>query len=199
MAQQGSCLQPDIEVSATAPGTAPTFEAIYAEHFGYVWRILRRLGLTEADALDVCQEVFLAVHRGLRAFEGRSSLRTWIHRIAFRAAKDHRRRAHVRREVLDQAPWEGRTASAGEPNQASRLEALELLEIGLSVLTLEQRMVFTSFELEGETCAHIAEVLEVPLGTVYSRLRKARTVFIDTVRRLDPPETAARRGAGGTR
>ncbi len=171
-------------------GTQPTFEAVYAEHFSYVWRVLRRLGMSGTDALDACQEVFFAVHRGLAGFEGRSSLRTWIHRIAFRVAKDHRRSAYVRREIPDEAPWDARTASVDEPNHATRLEALELLEIGLAALTLEQRMVFTSYELEGESCTQIAEVLEVPIGTVYSRLRKARAVFVDTLRRLD-------RGAAG--
>ena len=66
--------------------------AIFREHAPYVWRVLRRMGVREADVEDVTQEVFVVVHRRLPEFEGRSAMRTWIYGICLRVASDHRRR-----------------------------------------------------------------------------------------------------------
>ncbi len=68
------------------------------------------LGVAEADIEDVCQEVFITVHRKLSEFEGRSALRTWLYGISLRVASDYRRRAYVRRE---RAVAEPRDDSAG--------------------------------------------------------------------------------------
>src|SRR5262245_7483674 len=72
---------------------------IFDEHARYVWRTLRHLGVADADLEDVCQEVFVTVHRKLPEFEGRSKLRTWLYGICLRVASDYRRReigrAHV--------------------------------------------------------------------------------------------------------
>ncbi len=69
----------------------PAFDAVYAEHFSFVWRNLRRLGVRESHLDDASQEVWVVVHRRLPSFEGRSSLRTWLVGIAVRVASDHRR------------------------------------------------------------------------------------------------------------
>ena len=57
----------------------PSVRQIFDEHARYIWRTLRHLGIPEADAPDLCQEVFVIVHRRLSSFEGRSSLRTWLY------------------------------------------------------------------------------------------------------------------------
>src|SRR5262245_49705869 len=76
-----------------------TVRQIFDEHARYVWRTLRHLGVADADLEDVCQEVFVTVHRKLPEFEGRSKLRTWLYGICLRVASDYRRReigrAHV--------------------------------------------------------------------------------------------------------
>jgi RNA polymerase sigma-70 factor (ECF subfamily) len=154
------------------------FRALYDDHFRFVWRSLRRLGVRESDAQDAAQDVFLVVHRQLPEFEGRSKVTTWLFGICFRVAADRRKRAHVRRRAegndpLPDAPDE-RTDVAAE---AERRQGLALLEVLLDELPLEQRAVFTLFELEGMTGDDIAETLEIPLGTVYSRLRLARAAF----------------------
>src|SRR5262245_46030301 len=81
--------------------SAPTTDLaeIFESYAPFVWRVLRRMGVAEADAEDVCQEVFLVVHRRLAEFEARSSLRTWIYSICLRCAAAYRNRAHHRREV----------------------------------------------------------------------------------------------------
>ena len=73
--------------------TRPSMRQIFDEHARYIWRTLRHLGIPEADAPDLCQEVFVTVHRRLASFEGRSSLRTWLYGICIRVASEHRRYA----------------------------------------------------------------------------------------------------------
>src|SRR4051794_30246840 len=89
--------------AAPAGGGQPTLRDIYEQHGAFIWRVVRRLGVRPADLEDVCQEVFVIVHRKLPGFAHRSSLRTWLYGIAVRCASDHRRRAHVRREVVTEA------------------------------------------------------------------------------------------------
>ena len=154
------------------------FREIYEVHFAFVWRSLRRLGVREADLDDAVQEVFLVVHRRLPHFEHRAAMSTWLFRICLRAAKDRRRKASARREVLDDAPIERSVDSGPLAIEAlERLADLELFDLALSRVDLDQRAVFVLFELEGLTGDQIAETLEIPLGTAYSRLRLAREAF----------------------
>ncbi|HEY1534274.1 MAG TPA: sigma-70 family RNA polymerase sigma factor, partial [Polyangiaceae bacterium] len=77
------------------------FKEVYDANFAFVWRSLRRLRVPDASLKDAMQDVFLVVHRRLGEFEGRAKVSTWLFGICLRVAKDYRRRAHVRREVLD--------------------------------------------------------------------------------------------------
>jgi RNA polymerase sigma factor (sigma-70 family) len=88
---------------------------LYDENFAFVWRALRRLGVPDSDLADVLQEVFVVVHRKLGEFEGRSQVTTWLFRIAFRAARDRRNRAHVRREVPSLDAMNGAADTHGDP------------------------------------------------------------------------------------
>ena len=165
-------------------GGAVTFDELYERHFDFVWRSLRRLGVPTADLHDVAQEVFLVVHRRLGDFEGRSKVTTWLFRIALHAARDRRRRAHVRREVLDADLVEARVDPAVDASALlERRDDLELFDRALAAMDLDQRAVFLLFELEGMSGPDIAETLDVPLGTAYSRLRLAREAFRRTVLR----------------
>src|SRR4051794_34808398 len=78
----------------------PEFREVFDTCAPYAWRTLRRLGVGEADVHDVCQEVFVVVHRRLGDFDGTSSLRTWVYGICLRTASQYRRRARHRREEL---------------------------------------------------------------------------------------------------
>ena len=170
-----------------------TFEDVYDEHFRFVWRALRRFNVPEADLPDATQEVFLVVHRRLGEFEGRAKLTTWLFRICLRVAKDRRRRAHVRHEVAVAEPVEGATGASDATAALERRDDLALFDAAMSELDLDQAAVFTLFELEAMTGQQIADTLEIPLGTVYSRLRLAREGFRRAVLRL-----AAQRLRGST-
>lgn len=185
-----------------------SFKEVYDEHFRFVWRSLRRLGVPESDVADAVQDVFIVVHRRLDEFEGRSKVTTWLYGICYRVAHDRRRLAHVRRRAedddghLDDRPDESADVSA----VVERRQGLAMLEAILDEMPIEQRAVFTLFELDGVGGEGIAEMLEIPLGTVYSRLRLAREQFKKTLARLQArdrfrvaAEGPARAGVGGGR
>lgn len=186
-----------------------SFKEVYDEHFRFVWRSLRRLGVPESDVADAVQDVFLVVHRRLGEFEGRSKVTTWLYGICYRVAHDRRRLAHVRRRADDDDGHLDDRAdeSADVGAAAERRQGLAMLEAILDELPLEQRAVFTLFELDGLGGEAIAEMLQIPLGTVYSRLRIGREQFKKTVARLQardrfravPEATPRRAGMGGER
>ena len=153
------------------------FESAYRAHFGSVWRTVRRLGVAEKDAIDAAQEVFVIAYRRRDEFEGRSTVRTWLLGIAFRVAAARRNSATARCEELgDEAV--SRAAIARDPEtELEGRQLLRALDALLDELPIEQRAVFTMFEMEGLTGEEIAEVLGVPVGTVRSRLRLARKAF----------------------
>jgi RNA polymerase sigma-70 factor (ECF subfamily) len=159
------------------------FEAIYREHFASIWRAVQRFGVSERDAADAAQEVFVIAHRRFLEFEGRSSLRTWLFGIAFRVAAGRRRHTSQQREVLEPPGTEVGADPADDPEAAAmRRELCGLLQLGLDALPIEQRAVFTMFELEGFSGEEIAMALGEPEGTVRSRLRLARATFSRVVK-----------------
>src|SRR5262249_26962874 len=157
-------------------GIGMTFEDAYRSHFAFVWRSLRRLGIREEDAADAAQEVFIVVHRKLPEVAGRSKLTTWLYGVCFRVASE-RRRAGPRPPAGRQQAAALRAQPADPGATAERNQGLAVLERVLERIPDEQRAVFCLFELEGMTGEEVAESLEIPLGTAYSRLRLARAAF----------------------
>lgn len=161
------------------------FRRFYDEHVRFVWRALVRLGVGPNDLPDAVQEVFVVVHVKLGEFEGRSKITTWLFGICTRVASDRRQRAHVRREIPSLDLPQVAAESTDAPGDATeRARARELLAAIVDWMPEEQRVVFVLFELEGLSGESIAELLDVPVGTVRSRLRLAREVFRQAVARL---------------
>jgi RNA polymerase sigma-70 factor (ECF subfamily) len=160
------------------------FEAVYREHFASIWRAVQRFGVAERDAADAAQEVFMIAYRRQDEFEGRSRTRTWLFGIAFRVAAGRRRLASTQREVLGEEAMHAARALADDDPEASAMqrELRSLLQQGLDALPFEQRAVFSMFELEGLSGEEIAQALELPEGTVRSRLRLARAAFSRAIR-----------------
>ena len=162
----------DSSVPALAQ-VAPSPGDLFREHAPFVFRVLRRLGVAEADIDDVCQDVFIAVHKGLARFEGRSSARTWIYAIAVRRAANHARRAFRRYERVTEAPPD--SGSEFDPGEAmDQRRARALLDSMLEALGDDQRQVFVLYELEELSMREVAEIVGCPLQTAYGRLRAAR-------------------------
>jgi RNA polymerase sigma-70 factor (ECF subfamily) len=153
----------------------PTFREIFDAHGRDVWRALKRLGVREADASDMCQEVFIVVHRRLSEFDGSSALRSWVYGITVRVASQYRRRAvHRHEELHDEVP-QGLVAPVQTEALAQR-RLLERLDAALDRLDEDKRTVFVLYELEDLTMTEIASALGCPLQTAYSRLRAAREI-----------------------
>jgi len=170
------------------------FEKIHDEYVDFVWRTLQRLGVRTADLEDEMQEVFIVVHRRLDSFDGSARFSTWLFGICLRVAAAFRSRAHVRREqptaeIQDQPD----SASDADPEaRTMRREAERRLERVLERLGLERRAVFVMFEIEGLPAGAIADMLGIPVGTVYSRLSTARAEFRAAVERLEREDARGR-------
>lgn len=160
---------------ATAP--ALTVAGVHRAHGDFVWLSLQRLGAPEAALDDLFQEVFVVVHRQLASFEGRSKLTTWLFAICTRVVTAHRRRAYVRKETAELDPEMAHDQSSPEDRVAEGQLRAQLDRI-LDAMDPTRRATLVMFEMEGLTCEEIAEMTEVPLGTVYSRLHHARKEFV---------------------
>ena len=158
----------------------PTLRQVFDEYARFVWRTVRHLGVREADIEDVCQEVFLTVHRKLDDFEGRSSLRTWLYGICLRTASDYRRRAHVRREFAVEDPMP-RAQAPEQHDELQRRQARQRLAAILDQLDDHKRAVFVLYEIEEIPMKEVAKIVGCPLQTAYSRLHAARARVIQLV------------------
>jgi RNA polymerase sigma-70 factor (ECF subfamily) len=163
-----------------------TVAEVHAKHGEFVWKTLYRMGVRSPHLEDVYQEVFLVVHRRLDSYAGHCAITTWLFEVCFRVAAGYRRRAHFRREQLvpDAASVSFVASPSATPErEVEKRQAADRLHDLLGSLNLEQRVVFTMFELEGLTCDQIGENIGVPVGTVYSRLHRARKAFLRALSR----------------
>jgi len=161
---------PEASPDAGPPGD---LARIYEEHFDFVWRSARRLGVPDSAVDDVVQEVFIVVHRQLASFEGRSSMKTWLFGILRNVVLRQRRSwARRREEALEESAVAADAAPADE--HLAEREARRVLHALLAGLDDDKRAVFVLAELEQMSAPEIAEATGLKLNTVYSRLRLAR-------------------------
>ncbi len=160
-------------------GASLDFASIYDAWFGHVSRWLRALGSPEADVEDLAQEVFLVVRRRLPDFDG-CNVPGWLYRIASRKVRQHRRRRWVQNLLsreppidLEELPWVGPSASATLETKEKQL----LLERLVAKLSEKRRVAFWLFEVEGYGGEEVAEILDIPINTVWTRLHHARKEF----------------------
>ncbi|MGE0785982.1 MAG: RNA polymerase sigma factor [Sandaracinaceae bacterium] len=154
--------------------SSPSFEAVFAAECGYVVHSLRRLGVRERDLEDIAQDVFIGVHRAFGAYDPARPIRPWLFAFAFRAASNYRRSARVRRESVFES---GQPDTAVEATQEERLaleERRRALHDALDTLDLKHRAALILVDLDGVSPKDAAASLEIPLDTVYSRVRNAR-------------------------
>ena len=170
-----------------AAPSALDLAAVYDAHFRYVWRCLRSLGVREAQLEDALQDVFIVVQRRLPEFDGRAELRTWLYAIALRLARKYRDRARrepVSLEAEREKNPELPRASDIDTDEAVVRERTVIARRALATLDDDKREVFVLARIEQMSAPEIAEVVGIPLNTVYSRLRNARLAFDAEVARL---------------
>ena len=147
--------------------------AVYDAEAELVWRSLHRLGVREADLPDLLQEAFVVAHRKRADYDPTRPLGAWLFGICLGLARNYHRKMFRRVETLP-----GRVPDRGDADDPERaLDTSERRERGLRILSAlepEKRAVFVMFEVEGLSGRAIAELLDVPVGTVHSRLYAAR-------------------------
>ncbi len=175
----GVAIAPLARVSASDEAR---LRALRREHFEFIWRSVRRLGVPEADADDAVQQVFIVAARKLSLITAGSE-RAFLFGTALRVAA-HWRRTAMRRGTMVEVDEQQADVAPSAEDLLEQRRARALLDEVLSALPLEVRAVFVLFELEELTLAEIATLLEIPSGTVASRLRRGRELFQAEVTRL---------------
>jgi RNA polymerase sigma-70 factor (ECF subfamily) len=169
------------------------FDAIYENMVDYVWNVVCRMGVPQADAEDVVQEVFVTVYRRLGEFEGRAHLKTWVFTIAAHLVQ-HYFRTHARKPG-DRATAKGTEIQAlvdqqenGPVHALERRERFDALDRVLAQLDEAKRLVFVLAELEQLTLIEIGQVIGANPNTVATRLRAARQAFEKALARFQTRE-----------
>lgn len=175
---------------------------VYDQHFDFVWRNARRLGVPEASADDVTQDVFMIVQRRIATYDGRASMQAWIFGILVRVVSSHRRsyrRKGARNVSLDDERELSRSVSAPPDEtpaaQLERAERARILSSLLDQLDEDKRALLILSELEEWTLREIAELYHSNINTIYSRLRAAKRDFERAYQQAQAGQT----GKGGSR
>jgi RNA polymerase sigma-70 factor (ECF subfamily) len=189
-----SMTQPETEAAATghkeamlAPGRVAAFRALYDQHVDFVWRNLRRLGVSPAEVDDRTQEVFVVAHRRWDTFEDHGhGPRAWLFQIVLRVVSDARRHRRRHPEDADGGVAESRRSEPPpQLDEVARKEAIAQLDRALSTIDVGRRAVLVLHEIEEMTAPEIAKAMNLPLNTVYSRLRVGREE-LESALRDDP-------------
>jgi len=182
-------------VAALKAGSEDAFSLLIAQYSQPIYTLIARSLQDPADATDITQEVFIKVFRSIRNFHGESSLRTWMYRIALHEASNQRRwwTRHKRQELTIDTPLGAAETEDGDESlclgtsltdgqnspykQAEQGELKARVEDSLRKLPEAFRTVVVLREMEGFSYEEIAEIVQIPAGTVKSRLMRGRAAL----------------------
>lgn len=161
------------------------FEQIMTLYADRLYNYILRMVGNPADAEDLLQEVFLRAYQGLPSFDGRASLGTWLYRIATNLCIDHQRRRARRVQTISYSNWEDEEGEPGEwdfpdtqmptpMDAALNRELQQVVEQAIAQLSPKLKTVLLLYDVEELSYEEIARVLNIPIGTVKSRLNHAR-------------------------
>jgi RNA polymerase sigma-70 factor (ECF subfamily) len=160
-------------------GDAKALDELFRRHRDAAYGIAYRLVGSRDDALDVVQEAFIHVMRGIQGFRGQSSFRTWLYRIVTHAALDYRRWRAVRQTESLDAESAAEPAATGPsqrtpPEEASERDLRRAIDKALTNISEKNRAALVLYAMEGLSYKEVAEVLGISVGTVMSRIFNAR-------------------------
>jgi RNA polymerase sigma-70 factor (ECF subfamily) len=175
-------------VARAQAGDRDALDGLLRRHHDRIFALCRRMTGNDADAADATQEALVALVRGLRRFDGRSAFSTWAYRVATNACLDELRR-RKRRPDPSEVGTEGEIPpTGGEPGLADAVTDRLDIDAALARLPVEFRTVVVLRDQMGMDYAAIAETLEIPVGTVRSRLARGRAALADSLgNRRDRP------------
>jgi len=164
-------------IAATLAGDTAAFGRLVGQYQDRLYNsLLRVLGSAE-DAADITQDAFVQAFTKLETFRGSSAFYTWLYRIAFNLAMSHARRGRKTASLDGIKAMVGEEPMDGAPAIDTGLiqqERIELVQTALAQLGMDYRQILVLREIEGYSYEEIAEILELPVGTVRSRLFRAR-------------------------
>ncbi len=170
-------------ISAVLSGDANAFEELVLEYQTRVYNIAMKMTGNEDDAFDISQEAFLKAYRALGGFRGEASFGSWLYRLTANLSVDFMRREARHRpekavylddETEGERPVEIPDLSSEPQTALERRETLEAIEAGLKRLPEEQRLILVMRDFNGLSYQEISEALNVEMGTVKSRIYRAR-------------------------
>jgi RNA polymerase sigma-70 factor (ECF subfamily) len=175
-------------VAAARDGDRAALDSLLRTHYDRVHAVCRRVLGSSRDADDAAQETMIKVVRSLHAFDGRSSVSTWIYRIATNTALDELRKQR-RRPSLHVVADDERPEEVDE-GAAARVEAVvdrRAIDEAVATLPEEFRVAVVLRDVGDLDYAEIAAVLDVPVGTVKSRIARGRSMLADRLGNQEPP------------
>lgn len=158
-----------------AQGDRRAFEQFLDSYGPRVQRLVRRYALREADAEDLMQEIFLDLYRSAGNFRGEAALATWVYRVALNHCLRHgeKEKRHTTSQSDDETEHADESSTFDPARHTARGELREQVQGALQNLSAAQRDVVILHELHGLTYSECAQILDVPVGTVKSRLSNA--------------------------
>ncbi|PKW15314.1 RNA polymerase sigma factor [Saccharopolyspora spinosa] len=171
-------------VAAAQRGDATAFDALVRRHTTKMYRVAYRILGDSAEAEDAVQEAWVSVWRSLDRFRGESAPTTWLYRVVTNAALAslRRRRPTVPLEPTDD--WISDSAALGPEGHALRTEEVARVHRAIATLEPSQRIPLVLRELEGMRYEEIAEMLDVPVTALRSRLHRARVTLLARLKEM---------------
>lgn len=175
--------RPDEDLARRAvAGERAALEQLLARHLDQIHAVCRRVLGHPGDALDATQEALIAITRGINRFDGRSRFTTWMYRVATNAALDEARRRR-RRPIPSEHLADISTGTDPTDAVDARLD----VDAALATIPPDYRAAVALRDLVGLDYAEIAIVLDIPIGTVRSRIARGRATLANRIGNRDDP------------
>ncbi|NHZ71098.1 MAG: sigma-70 family RNA polymerase sigma factor [Proteobacteria bacterium] len=176
----------DIElIDRYLSGDIDAFNELMAAHEDRVFAVCLRMLRNREAALDATQDTFLTVFRKADRFKAQAAFSTWLYRVAVNTCYDHLRRQ--KRKQADRLPETHDTPDPGTEDLLRAVDVRSDIEEALLGLTPEFRAAVVLVDLQGMSLEQASDTLEVPIGTIKSRLFRARKQLSQSLGNLRPP------------
>jgi RNA polymerase sigma-70 factor (ECF subfamily) len=190
-------------VTAAQGGDRGALDQLLRRHYDRVYAVCRRITGHDADAADAAQDAMIAMVRNLERFDGRSSFGTWAYRIATNASLDELRRRKRRAvPVSTDDDEQHHHTEAADPDSGQRIDAIGdhlALDAALRLLSDEYRLPVVLRDVADLDYAEIAGVLDIPVGTVKSRIARGRAALAEILAPRRDAETTTDGPSGNQR
>ncbi len=169
-------------VARANDGDRRALDTLLRTHYDRIYAVCRRITGSDADAADAAQEALIKIVRSLPGFDGRSAFSTWAYRIATNTSLDELRRRRRRPAVVDRVDDDGRDIELVDPDAGPRVEAVVdrmAIDAALAQVPETFRVPLVLRDVGDLDYAEIADALDVPVGTVKSRIARGRAALVE--------------------